>query len=79
MKLINAEAKENYIVRIYLDNDSVIDFDVKPQLQRIPFYKPLYNKELFKTVKFKHKRLYWNEQFDFHLDQIIELGKLIKF
>jgi hypothetical protein len=75
MKLLNAEARDNYIVRVYLDNNSVIDFDVKAELQRIPCYKPLYDVDFFKTVKFKNRRIYWNDKFDFHLDQILEFGQ----
>ena len=41
----------------------------------IPCYKPLYEYALFKTVKFKNKRIYWSDQFDFHLDQILERGR----
>ena len=78
MKLINVETKENYIVRIYLDDDSIVEFDVKKELERIPCYKPLYDKVLFKSVKFKNKRIYWNDQFDFHLDQILERGHFVK-
>lgn len=78
MKLINVESKEDYIVRVYLDDNSVVDFDVKAELERIPCYKPLYNAELFKAVKFKNKRIYWNDQFDFHLDQILERGHFVK-
>ena len=78
MKLINVEAKENYIVRIYLDDNSIVEFDVKEELERIPCYKPLYDKVLFKSVKFKNKRIYWNDQFDFHLDQILERGYFVK-
>jgi hypothetical protein len=74
MKLLKVEPKENYILRVYLDNQTMIDFDVKAELERIPCYKPLYNIELFNAVKFKNKRIYWNEQFDFHLDQIIARG-----
>ena len=48
MKLINVEPKDNYIVRIFLDDDSIVDFDVKAELERIPCYKPLYDKSLFK-------------------------------
>jgi len=51
-----------------------VDFDVKAELKRIPCYQSLYDKSLFKAVKFKNKRIYWNDQCDFHLDQIIELG-----
>ncbi len=72
MKLINVEAIDNYILRISLDDDSIIGFDVKAELERIPCYKPLYDFALFKTVKFKNKRIYWSDQFDFHLDQILE-------
>ena len=39
MKLINVEPKDNYILRVYLDNDSIVDFDVKAELERIPCYK----------------------------------------
>ena len=50
MKFINVEPKDNYIVRIFLDDDSIVDFDVKAELERIPSYKPLYDKSLFKTA-----------------------------
>ncbi len=78
MNLINVEPKDNYILRISLDDDSIIDFDVKAELERIPCYKPLYDFALFKTVKFKNTRIYWSDQFDFHLDQILERGRFLK-
>jgi hypothetical protein len=28
-------------------------------------------------VQFKNKRVYWNDQFDFHLDQILERGRWV--
>ena len=77
MKLINVEPKDDYILRVYLDDDSIVDFDVKAELERIPCYKLLYDKALFKTVKFKNKRIYWNDQYDFHLDQILGHGSPI--
>ena len=76
MKLQRVEALDNYILKIYLDDGSMIDFDVKSEIQRIPCYEPLYDPDLFKTVKFKNQRIYWNDRFDFHLDQIIERGHL---
>jgi len=78
MKFINVEPKDNYIVRIFLDDDSIVDFDVKAELERIPCYKPLYDKSLFKKVRFKNKRIYWNDRFNFHLDQILERGQIVK-
>lgn len=78
MKLINVEPKENYILRVYLDNQSIVDFDVKAELERISCYKALYNVDLFNTVKFKNQRIYWNEDLDFHLDQIVERGRRVK-
>jgi hypothetical protein len=75
MKLINVEPKADYVVRVYLDDNSVVDFDVKAELERIPCYSPLYDTDLFKAIKFKNQRIYWNERFDFHLDQILERGK----
>lgn len=77
MKLINIEPKDNYILRIFLDDDSIVDFDVKAEMERIPCCKPLYDSSLFKQVKFKNKRIYWSDQFDFHLDQILERGHLV--
>jgi hypothetical protein len=74
MKLINIEPRGDYILRIYLDDNSVIDFDVKAEIERIPCYKPLYDKVLFNEVQFKNKRVYWNDQCDFHLDQILDRG-----
>ena len=62
-------------LRIFLDDNSIIDFDVKAELDRIPCYKPLYEYALFKTVKFKNKRIYWSDQYDFNLDQILERGQ----
>ncbi len=75
MKLIDVEPKDDYIVRIFLDDDSIVDFDVKTELERIPCYKPLYDKALFKRVKF-NKRIYWSDQFDFHLDQILATARV---
>jgi len=78
MKLVNVEPRDHYIVRVYLDDDSIVDFDVSAELERIPCYKPLYDESLFKTVMFKNKRIYWNDQYDFHLDQILERGLWVK-
>jgi hypothetical protein len=78
MKLLKVEAQDNYILRISLDDNSTIEFDVKAELERIPCYKPLYDFALFKTVQFKNKRIYWSDQFDFHLDQILERGRFLK-
>ncbi len=39
MKLINVEPKENYILRVYLGNQSIVDFDVKAELERISCYR----------------------------------------
>ena len=74
MKLRQVEVLDNYVLRVYLDDDSNIDFNVKAELDRIPCYKPLYDLEVFKAVQFKNRRIYWNDRFDFHLDQIIERG-----
>lgn len=78
MKLIKVEPQDNYILRIFLDNDAILDFDVKAELERIPCYQPLYDMALFNKVKFKNKRIYWGDQFDFHLDQILERGQFLK-
>jgi hypothetical protein len=36
MNMINVEPKENYILRADLDDGSVVDFNVKAELERIP-------------------------------------------
>jgi hypothetical protein len=75
MKLIQVEPKENYVLRVYLDDQSIIDFDVKGELERIPSYKRLRDLNLFNSVQFKNKRIFWSDDLDFHLDQIIERGR----
>ena len=74
MKMINIELKDKYIVRVYLDDDSIVDFDVKAEIARIPCYKSLYNKALFKSARFNNKRIFWNDQCDFHLDHYWSVG-----
>lgn len=78
MKVIKVEAQNNYVVRVYLDDDSVVYFDVKAEIERISCYKSLYDLNFFKQVTFKNKRIFWNEQCDFHLDQILERGRFVK-
>lgn len=78
MKLQNVEIMRDYILRIYLDDGSIIDFNVKAEVDRIPCYKPLYDPELFKAVKLKNQRIYWNDRFDFHLDQIMQHGHYVQ-
>ena len=77
MKLKQIKVMPDYVLRITLDDDSIIDFDVKPEIDRIPCYKPLCDAELFKTVQFKNQRIYWNDRFDFHLDQILQQGRYL--
>jgi hypothetical protein len=71
LKLTSVEPKENYILHITLSDNSAFDFDIKTELARIPCYRELYDVNLFKQVKFKNQRIYWNENIDFHLDQMI--------
>ncbi len=77
LKIVTIDPKDDSILRLYLDNNSVIDFDVKAEIERIPCYKSLYDKALFNAVQFKNKRVYWNDQCDFHLDQILERGRVV--
>lgn len=78
MKIKQIEVKELYVIRVYLDDGTVVDFNVKLELDKIPCYKKLYDVELFKKVMFKNQRIYWDEQCDFHLDQILDNGIFIK-
>ena len=75
MKLKKIDVMPDYVLRIHLDDGSIIDFDIKPEIDRIPCYKPLRDAEFFKTVQFKNQRIYWNERFDFHLDQIMQQSR----
>jgi len=77
MKLKQIDVMPDHVLRIYLDDGTIIDFDIKPEIDRIPCYKPLYDDDFFKTVKFKNQRIYWNDRFDFHLDQIIQQGRQV--
>jgi hypothetical protein len=78
MKLQNVEIMRDYVLRIYLDDGSIIDFNFKAEVDRISCYKPLYDPELFQAVKFKNQRIYWNDRFDFHLDQIMQHGYYVQ-
>lgn len=77
MKFKKIDVLPDHVLRIYLDDGTIIDFDVKPEIDRIPCYQPLRDVELFKTVQCKNQRIFWNDRFDFHLDQIMERGRYV--
>ncbi len=70
-KFISVIPLDNYILHIITDDSTAYDFNVLPELERIPSYKRLYDKEYFKQVKFKSERIYWDYDHDFHIDQVL--------
>ena len=62
---------DNYILHITTDDNKKYDFNVLTELERIPSYRLLYDKEFFKQVKFKGERIYWDNDHDFHIDQVL--------
>lgn len=77
MKFIEVTPEDGYILRVKTDDDNVYLFNVYQEIQRIPSYNCLMNKEFFEQVKFKGERIYWSMDCDFHIDQVLELSKKI--
>ena len=80
MKIIKLIPCKNYVLRVFVDNGNIYDFDVLKEIKRIPSYTPLLNVEFFKTAKIDLDRIYWGDIYgsiDFHIDQVISLGKYI--
>ena len=63
---------KNYVLEITLNDGRVIKFDVETQLELIPAYKKLYDVNFFNTVKCSSYRIYWNDDYDFHIHQVLE-------
>ena len=64
--------QDDYILEITLSNHNIIYFDLKPQIEQIKPYKKLLNKAFYQTVKCSKYRIFWDDDHDFHIDQIIE-------
>lgn len=61
---------ESYNVHIYLKDGYDFIFDFTPHLE----YKcnqALKDISLFKQVKVKHRMIYWNDEYEIHLDQML--------
>ena len=77
-KFISVTPLDNYILRVVIDNGEVFDFNVRAELERIPAYNRLYDKDFFTWVHFKNERIYWDFDHDFHIDQVLARSKKVK-
>lgn len=77
VKFVSVITLNNYILQITIDNGNIFNFDVRKEIERIPSYKKLYDVEFFKQVHFKNERIYWDYNYDFHIDQILARGHKI--
>jgi hypothetical protein len=77
MKFIKVEPLKNYKLIIQTDDLANYEFDVFTQIQRIPSYRCLLSNDLFRAVKFKDERIYWDMDCDFHIDQVLASARKI--
>ena len=70
-RAVSVETLPNYILKIRFNNNEVKYFDVK-KIYNLPCYKPLQNKEFFKTVHIEHGSIAWNNDIDYCPDCLYE-------
>ena len=68
---VSLETLPNYILKIRFNNNEVKYFDVK-KIYNLPCYKPLQNKEFFKTVHIEYGSIAWNNDIDYCPDCLYE-------
>lgn len=78
MKFISVTPIADYILRVKTDDQKVYDFNVLKEIERIPSYICLKDKEFFVQVKFNSHRIYWSLDCDFHIDQVLPNSNPIK-
>lgn len=69
-KILKVEVLDDYILKIYLVDGYIFNFDFKSYLA-LPCNKQLENYALFKQAKCYMRMIYWNDEHDIHLDQMI--------
>lgn len=69
--ITNVVPLEDYILEVTLSNGKTINFDLKPEINRIQTYQKLLNKAFYQTVKYSKERIFWDDDHDFHIDQLI--------
>ena len=76
-KFISVIPEDNYHLRIVIDNGDILDFSVFNELKRIKAYDRLHNIDFFKQVKFTNERIFWDDDHDFHIDQVVARSQKI--
>lgn len=77
-KFVNVIPLHDYKLQVYTNDGKVFLFDVKKEIQHIQSYEALQNDIFFKRVKFNQHRIYWDNDHDFHIDQVLDLATEIK-
>ena len=70
--------QDNYRLLVTFDNDRVVEYDVKEEIDTISAFKDLVViKGLFEQVQLDESRtcVFWNERIDLASDTIYEYGK----
>lgn len=70
-RAVSVEALPNYILKIKFNNNEEKYFDAK-KIYNLPCYKPLQNKEFFKTVHVEYGSIAWNNDIDYCPDCLYE-------
>ena len=69
--------QDNYRLLVTFDNDRIVEYDVKEDIETISVFKDLVViKGLFEQVQLDESRtcVFWNEQIDLASDTIYEYG-----
>ena len=69
-KITKVDVLDNYILKISLDDGYIFNFDFKSYLD-LPCNRALKNYTLFKQAKCYMRMIFWGDDHDIHLDQMI--------
>jgi len=78
VRIKNIEALDNYILRVTFDDDKIVEYDMKEDINKLSGYSDLKNIDgLWKKVSIDKSRtcIYWNDYIDLASDIIYEYGK----
>jgi hypothetical protein len=68
-RVVKAEPKENYTIRLLFTNGERRTFDAKPLLE-MDVFKPLADASIFKAVKVAYGSVLWEDDIDYCPDTL---------
>lgn len=70
-RAISVEVLPDFLLKIKFNNNEEKIFDVK-KIYNLPCFKPLQNKEFFKTVRIEYGSIAWDNDIDYCPDCLYE-------